>query len=249
MLKRDNAKDAALCEEIAALFHEHQGRYGYRRITAVLNASGYHINHKKVQRLMQQLGLKGKCKAKKYRSYHGKVGKIAPNRLKRNFTAAGLNEKWLTDVTEFKCGEGKLYLSPIKDVFNNEIISYDLSRSPNAEQTLRMLNQAVAKLPKGKRVILHSDQGWQYQMLGYRKMLENNGIIQSMSRKGNCLDNGAMESFFGRLKTECYAGRYFKTYAELEQTLHDYIAYYNHERIQIKLNGLSPVQYRTQSLH
>ncbi|PJG84211.1 IS3 family transposase [Conservatibacter flavescens] len=246
-LKQDKPRDAKFCEEITALFHEHHGRYGYRRITMVLKARGHHVNHKKVQRLMQQLSLKGKCKAKKYRSYRGEVGKIAPNVLERNFKAMKPNEKWLTDVTEFKCDEGKLYLSPIKDLFNNEIISYDLSRTPNFEQTIRMLNQAIARLPKGKTPILHSDQGWQYQMRGYRKRLEKYGIIQSMSRKGNCLDNSAMESFFGRLKTECYAGKRFKTYAELEQTLHDYIRYYNYERIQIKLKGLSPVQYRNQS--
>ena len=196
---------------------------------------------------MQQLGLKGKCKQRKYRSYQGAVGKIAPNRLERDFKASEPAEKWLTDVTELKCREGKLYLSPVKDMFNNEIIGYDLSRAPNFEQTKRMLKQVIAKLPKGKTPILHSDQGWQYQHRSYQIMLENNGIIQSMSRKGNCLDNSAMESFFGRLKTECYFGQEFNTYEELEQTIHDYIAYYNNERIQMKLNGLSPIQYRKQS--
>lgn len=214
----------------------------------MLKNQGNLINHKKVQKIMQQLDLKGKCKRKKYRSYRGEVGKIAPNRLARNFTATRPNEKWLTDVTEFKCGEGKLYLSPIKDTFNNEIISYDLSQTPNLRQTIRMWEGAIAKLPKGATPILHSDQGWQYQHLDYQNLLKINEIAQSMSRKGNCLDNSAMESFFARLKTECYEGREFKTYVELERVIHGYIAYYNNERIQLKLKGLIPVQYRIQSL-
>lgn len=247
-LSRKSDKNAKLRGEIIAIFHENDGAYGYRRVTAALRNQGTKVNHKKVQRIMQQLDLKGKCKQRKYRSYRGEVGKTAPNRLAGNFTASRPNEKWLTDVTEFKCAEGKLYLSPIKDQFNNEIISYDLSRSPNFSQTVRMLEGALAKLPKGATPILHSDQGWQYQHPGYQNRLKTNGIEQSMSRKGNCFDNSAMESFFARLKTECYYGRKFNTYAELEQTIHDYIAYYNHERIQLKLKGLSPVQYRTQSL-
>lgn len=243
-LKPKSDKNQSLRDEIRQIKAKHP-HYGYRRVTAVLTG----VNHKRVQRLMAEMGLQAVKKARKYRSYRGEVGKIAPNLLERNFKANALNEKWLTDVTEFKCDEGKLYLSPIKDLFNNEIISYTLSRSPNFEQITLMLNQAIAKLPKGKTPILHSDQGWQYQMQAYRDRLAKHGIIQSMSRKGNCLDNAAMESFFGRLKTECYVGKRFKTYAELEQTLHDYIAYYNNERIQLKLAGLSPVRYRNQSYY
>ncbi|MGY4674714.1 IS3 family transposase, partial [Ursidibacter arcticus] len=206
------------------------------------------VNHKKVQSIMQQLDLKGKCHRRKYRSYQGEVGKIADNLLQRHFQATKPNEKWVTDVTEFKCAEGKLYLSPIKDLFNGEIIAYDLARSPNFEQVVRMMKQAVARLDKATP-ILHSDQGWQYQQAGYRTILRQNGITQSMSRKGNCLDNSAMESFFGRLKTECYFGKRFETFSALEQAIHEYIHYYNNERIQVKLKGLSPVQYRTQSLN
>ncbi|VEB23897.1 Integrase core domain [Avibacterium volantium] len=197
---------------------------------------------------MQRLGLKGKSKQKKYRSYQGKVGQIADNLLQRDFTATMPNEKWVTDITEFKCAEGKVYLSPIKDLFNNEIIAYDVARSPNFEQITRMLTQAVNRLA-GEKPILHSDQGWQYQMMGYQEILKKHGIKQSMSRKGNCLDNGAMESFFGRLKTECYFGKRFETFEQLEKVIHEYIHYYNNERIQVKLKGLSPVEYRTQSLN
>ena len=137
---------------------------------------------------------------------------------------------------------------PIKDLFNHEIIAYDLSRSPDFEQITRMMAQAVTRL-NGETSILHSDQGWQYQMRRYQAILLKHGIRQSMSRKGNCLDNAAMESFFGRLKTECYEGKQFDTFEQLENTIHEYIHYYNHERIQCKLKGLSPVEYRTQSLN
>ena len=228
-----------------SIYHDNDGKYGYRRITLKLKES-IKVNHKKVQRIMQTLGLKGKCKTQKYRSYRGEVGRIASNLLKRDFTATQPNEKWVTDITEFKCAEGKLYLSPIKDLFNNEIVAYDLARNPNFGQITRMMKQAVTRL-EGAKPILHSDQGWQYQMADYQAILRDNGIKQSMSRKGNCLDNSAMESFFGRLKTECYYSKRFETFEQLEKTIHEYIHYYNHERIQVKLKGLSPVNYRTPS--
>ncbi|AHG73776.1 transposase-like protein [Mannheimia sp. USDA-ARS-USMARC-1261] len=246
-LPEKDDKNAAIKQEIAAIFHKNHGNYGYRRITLVLKKTKK-INHKKVQSIMQALELKGKCPRRKYRSYQGEVGKIADNLLQRNFHSTAPNEKWVTDITEFKYPEGKLYLSPIKDLFNDEIIAYDLAGSPNFEQITQMMTQAIARLD-GAKPILHSDQGWQYQMAEFRTILRKNGITQSMSRKGNCLDNGAMESFFGRLKTECYLGRQFETLTELEKTIHDYIHYYNNERIQVKLKGLSPVEYRTQSLN
>ena len=248
-LAEKDDKNAAIKQEIVRIYHENDGNYGYRRITLALREI-WLINHKKVQRLLQQLGLKGKSKhkRKKYYSYRGEVGKIADNLLQQDFHATAPNQKWVTDVSEFKCAEGKLYLSPIKDLFNGEIIAYDVARNPNFEQISRMMKQAVARLD-GATPILHSDQGWQYQMASYQSILKQNGIIQSMSRKGNCLDNSAMESFFGRLKTECYFGKRFETFEQLEQAIHEYIHYYNHERIQVKLKGLSPVEYRTQSLN
>lgn len=234
-------------QQIADIYHENNGNCGYRRITLKLRQTQV-INHKKVQSILQRPGLKGKCKRRKYRSYQGNVGKIAQNLLQRHFHATAPNQKWVTDVSEFQCAEGKLYLSPIKDLFNGEIIAYDLAKHPNFTQITRMMKQAVARLD-GAKPILHSDQGRQYQMAGYQDILKRNGIVQSMSRKGNCLDNSAMESFFGRLKTECYFGKRFETFEQLEQTIHAYIHYYNNERIQVKLKGLSPVQYRTQSLN
>ena len=188
-------------------------------------------------------------KSKKLTTYRGTIGHIAPNHLERHFTATKPNQKWVTDVTEFKAKDGnKVYLSPILDLFNNEIVSYTLSYTPNWAQVEKMLKLAVKRLNKTSGGILHSDQGWQYQMAAYRQILAEHGIIQSMSRKGNCLDNAAMESFFGRLKTECFYGREFNTREEIVDTVRDYLDYYNHRRIQLKLKGLSPIQYRRQSL-
>ena len=187
-------------------------------------------------------------KSKNLTTYRGTIGHIAPNHLERHFTATKPNQKWVTDVTEFKAKDGsKVYLSPILDLFNNEIVSYTLSYSPNWAQVEKMLKRAVKRLNKTSGSILHSDQGWQYQMVAYRRILAEHGIIQSMSRKGNCLDNAAMESFFGRLKTECFYGREFKTKEEIVDDVRDYLDYYNHRRIQLKLKGLSPIQYRKQS--
>ena len=188
-------------------------------------------------------------KSKKLTTYRGTIGHIAPNHLERRFTATKPNQKWVTDVTEFKAKDGsKVYLSPILDLFNNEIVSYTLSYSPNWAQVEKMLKLAVKRLDKTSGSILHSDQGWQYQMAAYRQILAEHGIIQSMSRKGNCLDNAVMESFFGRLKAECFYGREFNTREEIVNAVRDYLDYYNHRRIQLKLKGLGPIQYRLHSL-
>jgi transposase len=218
--------------------------YGYRRVSAKLVG----VNHKRVQRLIQEMGLQV-CtkKQRKYSSYKGEQGKIAPNLLQRDFSASKPNEKWLTDITEFRVKDEKLYFSPILDCFNNELIAYGLSRHPNGMLVQEMLLQAVEKLPRNANLILHSDQGIHYQMPSYQRLLAKNRISQSMSRKGNCLDNAAMESFFGRMKTECFHGKSFTSIDELEKVINDYVRYYNEERIQLKLKGLSPIQYRKQS--
>ena len=192
--------------------------------------------------------LKSRIRAVKYRSYKGQVGKIADNILQRQFEADKPNQKWVTDVTEFKVGSEKLYLSPIMDLFNGEIIAFQTQRRPMFGLVKDMLKEAVNKLKPSEKPIVHSDQGWQYQMAHYQRQLSEKGLIQSMSRKGNCLDNASMESFFGILKSECFYGEEFKTVDDLEQTVKEYIHYYNHERIKVKLKGLSPVEYRKQSL-
>lgn len=195
--KRLNTEDKYAVEkkEIKDIFHEHKGRYGYRRITTELHNRKYVINHKTVQRLMTEMDLKCKIRKVRYRSYIGEVGKISPNVIERDFSATAPNRKWATDVTQINIGSTKLYLSPILDMYNGEIISHNISTSPNLEQVYDMLDKAFEKFDCLDGLILHSDQGWQYQHAGYRKRLEERHIIQSMSRKGNCLDNSMMENF------------------------------------------------------
>ena len=232
---------------INQIYHENKGRYGYRRITLEMKNRGYIINHKTVLKLMNQLGIKCEIRKRKYRSYKGEVGKVCPNILDRNFNANKPNEKWVTDVTEFRVGEDKVYLSPILDLYNGEIISYNLSTKPTFAQVADMLDKAFDKIPTDTGLILHSDQGWQYQMKPYQIKLKEKGIVQSMSRKGNCLDNSVMENFFGLLKTEMFYKHKFKSTKHLMREIDKYIDYYNNKRIKCKLKGLSPVQYRIQS--
>ena len=188
--------------EITAIYHENKGRYGYRRITTALHNRGIHLNHKTVQRLIKQLGLVCRVRIKKYRSYKGEVGKIAPNLLNRDFRAEKPNQKWVTDVTEFSLFGQKLYLSPILDLHNGYMVSYTIAERPILSMVTAMLDKAFETIPDGTGLILHSDQGWQYQHKQYQRMLREKGIQQSMSRKGNCLDNAVMENFFGLLKSE-----------------------------------------------
>ena len=249
-LKRMQRKDKYLVEkeEIRAIYHENQGRYGYRRITMEMHNRGYVINHKTVSRLMKVLGLKCRVRIKKYRSYKGEIGKVAPNLINRDFHADAPNRKWTTDITEFSLSGKKLYLSPVLDMYNGEIISYSISEHPLLNQVMDMLDKAFAKIPDGTGLIFHSDQGWQYQHKMYQNRLKEKGIRQSMSRKGNCLDNAVMENFFGLLKSELFYIREFKSLEAFREELEKYIYYYNNDRIKGKLKGLSPVQYRVQSL-
>lgn len=240
-------KYATIKERIAAIYYENHGRYGYRRITLELHNQGYKINHKTVQRLMKDLHLKCMVRVKKYRSYKGEIGKIAPNIIARNFKADAPNKKWTTDITEFSLYGTKLYLSPILDMYNSEIISYNISEHPVLEQVMNMLDKAFEKIPDNTNLIFHSDQGWQYQHQKYQNRLKKKGIRQSMSRKGNCLDNSVMENFFGLLKSELLYLREFSSMEDFRIELEKYIDYYNNKRIKCKLKGLSPVQYRIQS--
>lgn len=229
------------------MFEANKQRYGYRRITLLLRQKGIVVNHKTVLKLMQSLNLSGKQrKNDKYHSYKGEVGKIADNLLNREFSANKPFEKLTTDVTQFKVCNEKIYLSPVMDLYNREIISYSITLSPNLEQIREMLQGLTERLPSDATPIFHSDQGWQYQHSEYQRYLQEHNIIQSMSRKGNCMDNGAMENFFGRLKVEMFYGETFSSTDEFIRCLKDYIDYYNNERIILKLK-MSPVKYRTQS--
>lgn len=235
---------------ISELFEKHERRYGYRRILKGLKAEGYVINHKKVQRIMKEMNLK--CvkfiRKSRYQSYKGKVGKVAKNRLNRRFNTRYAAQKLVTDVTEFKCVSGeKLYLSPVMDLYNGEIIGYSMSKRPTLDFVMASLEQAIPIMKERAiyRTTIHSDQGWHYQHNTWVKTLKQNKIFQSMSRKATCADNAAMENFFGLLKQEMYYGEELISYEELHTRIECYIDYYNNERIKLKLAGMSPVKYRT----
>ncbi|SFS65964.1 Transposase InsO and inactivated derivatives [Paenibacillus sp. BC26] len=237
--------DAELKRLIQSIYEEHKGLYGYRRIRDELLNRNYRVNHKKVQRIMKELGLKSIVRMKKYRSYKGTVGKIAPNVLDRNFKAQKPNEKWVTDITEFKLFGEKLYVSPVLDLYNGEIITYTVASRPTYSLVSEMLNQAFKRLSEEDALLLHSDQGWHYQMKQYQHALKKKGITQSMSRKGNCYDNAVMENFFGIMKSEFLYLNEFESVDHFKLELSRYMNYYNHKRIKAKLKGMSPVQYRT----
>lgn len=237
---------------IQEIFEENKGNYGYRRIQDELHAREHQVNHKRVKRIMDKLGLqctKFSRRSRRYNSYKGNVGTIAQNRLNRRFNTPIPLQKLLTDVTEFKClQEEKLYLSPILDLYNSEIISFKVSKRPTLDLALDPLKEAISVIEQHApyRTTIHSDQGWHYQHNSWVKTLEKHGLYQSMSRKGNCLDNSPMENFFGLLKQEMYYGEESVPYTTLKQRIEDYIDYYNNKRIKTKLSGLSPVAYRKQ---
>ena len=246
-------KEEKLILEIRAINKD----YGYRRICGELHNHGFIINKKKVQRIMQKLKLQVSTytrKSRKYSSYKGKVGKVAPNRIKRHFRTSIPYQKITTDTTEFKYyvtdSQGrllthKLYLDPFMDMYNGEIISYGISKTPSAENIMKALDNAIKLTASCQyRRTFHSDQGWVYQMKSYTNKLKKEGIFQSMSRKGNCHDNSVMENFFGLLKQEIYYGKTYYSYGELKQAIEDYIKYYNEKRIKERLGWLSPIQYR-----
>ncbi len=243
-------KHARLKQLITDLFKYHKGRYGYRRITTAIAATGLRLDAKTVQRKMGELGLKSVVRMKRYKSFKGEIGTTAPNHLNRQFAAAKANEKWVTDVTEFKVAGGKLFLSPIMDLCTGEIITYTMDSRPSLEMVTTMMRKALGALTSGEKPMLHSDQGWQYRMPVFQKLLAEGGLMQSMSRKGNCHDNASMESFFAVLKTEYFQLNTFSSAAELQAGVDEYIRYYNTERIKPRLGGLTPVAYRNQlSMH
>ena len=260
-----DTKNSDLMDAISSIYTGNHKRYGYRRITLQLKNEGWTVNHKTVKRLMSKLNLYGITPRAKYKSYKGDFNGAVDNKLLykkvdtkkhkteyiRDFSTSDVNEKWTTDVSEFHIAAGKLYLSPILDMHNREIVSYNISKSPSFKQVVDMLNEAFDKHSNLNNLIFHSDQGWQYQMFQYHKALKERGITQSMSRKGNCLDNSPMENFFGKMKNEMFYGHEyeFDTLEQLQKAMEEYINYYNNERIQVKLKGLTPCQARSQSLY
>ena len=243
-------RNADITSEIEGIFKENKGRYGVRRVHQALLNRGFQVNHKRVQRIMHQLGLMGKRPKEKYHSYKGEVGKVADNVVNRDFSAEKPLEKWTTDVSQFNLPWGKCYISPILDMNTNEIISYNLSLSPNMEQIRDMLQKAFDRFPSVKGLIMHSDQGWQYQHTIYRNELQKHGVVQSMSRKGNCYDNCIMETFFGRLKNEMFYGfeKEYTSFESFSRAIDEYIDYYNNRRIQAKTKWMPPSKFREASM-
>ena len=237
-------KYAQLRKEIVCIFHKHKGRYGYRRVCLQLCNEGYPVNHKTVAKLMNEMGLQAHRPKKHYHSFKGEVGKIAPNILERDFATDAPNRKWTTDVSQIEIHGKKCYLSPILDMWNGEIISYVISTRPNWEMVEEMLRKAFRKYPQLNNAVMHSDQGWLYQQTRYQYLLREHGLTQSMSRRGNCLDNSIMENFFGAMKNELLYPNEWDNIETFKIALRQYIRYYNNERIKLRLK-MSPVQYRT----
>lgn len=232
---------------IAEAFSRTPNGMGYRQVALVLrNEHGLSMSGKTVLKLMREEGLFTRIRKKRYDSYRGEAGTVAGNVLGRDFSAHRAIEKLVTDVTEFKVASGRVYLSPVLDLFNNEILSWGVSRSQGMGLVKEMMDGLEGRLT-GEQVLLHSDQGWQYQQKSYQLTLERLGITQSMSRKATCLDNAPIESFFGHLKDELYRGRRFESFDELAEEIDSYIEYWNTRRYQVGLKGLSPVGYRAQS--
>jgi putative transposase len=236
---------AAICDAFQAA----HGRYGHRRVHAVLIRQGFQVAKKTVLKLMRVLGLSCKVRRRRrYNSFKGEVGTIAGNVLNRDFTATGPNQKWVTDVTEFRVADHKVYLSPVIDLFDRAVVAYSWSLSPNLQLTNSSLTLAIATLQPGQRPLVHSDQGFQYQHRSWRALLKDADASQSMSRKANCYDNSVAENFFGHLKAELFHHNRFDTVEAFTTALDEYIRWYNNDRISTKLKGLSPVQYRAQAL-
>ncbi len=245
-------KDKWLKDKIVHIYNENKGIYGYRRITIALNQDSEvienytKINHKRVKRLMNILGLKSRIRIKKYKSYKGEVGKIAPNIVNRDFTTTNVDQKYVSDITEFKVAGVKIYLSPLIDLHTKEVLGYSYGKSPNVGLVIEMLDKSLNR-DTYNNLILHTDQGFQYQNMRFINYLKSRGITQSMSRKGNCYDNAVAENFFSHLKAEFYKIEKFKTVEEFCQKLEEYIHYYNNYRIVTK-QKMPPIQYRKHSL-
>jgi len=225
-----------------------EGIYGYRRMTLNINRLFNHkYNHKSISRLMNIAGIQSVIRRKKPRYKRAHPQHIAENLLNREFTAEKPNEKWVTDVTEFKYGSSrKAYLSAIKDLYDGSIISYVLGNSNNNKLVFKTLDEAISQLDR-EHPLIHSDRGFQYTSHGFKRKLDKAEITHSMSRVGKCIDNGPMESFWGTLKCEKYYLHKYETFEDLSKAIDEYIYFYNYERYQERLNGLSPIEYRAKA--
>ena len=244
---------AYLRPKVAQIFSRTPNGCGHRQVAMCLRAEeGEHIADKTVLKMMREMGLRcgirRETKYHRYNSYKGDVGQSFDNIIGRDFKADRPWQKMGTDVTEFKLSFGKAYLAPVYDFASKEIVAHSISMRPDLAQQQEMLHMLMDAKPQGAEPILHSDMGWQYQHKAYISALADNGFIQSMSRKGNCIDNGATEQVFGHLKDEFFRGQDWQTFESFKADLNAYITYWNTTRRQVKLKGLTPAQYRDQAL-
>ena len=244
---------AQLRPKVAQIFSRTPNGCGHRQVAMCLRAEeGERIADKTVLKIMREMGLR--CGIRRERAYHrynsykGSVGQSFDNIIGRDFKATGPWQKMGTDVTEFKLSFGKAYLAPVYDFASKEIVAHSISMCPNLAQQQEMLQILMEAKPEGAEPILHSDMGWQYQHETYIRTLADNGFIQSMSRKGNCIDNGATEQVFGHLKDEFFRGQDWQTFESFKADLDAYITHWNTTRRQVKLKGLTPAEYRDQAL-
>lgn len=241
-------ENGQLMKAMIFIYEKVEGIYGYRQLTINLRRrTDQRINPKRIYRLMRVAGIQSIIRRKKKKYVKSMPQQVAENLLDRNFTAAQSNEKWLTDVTEFKYGDGhKAYLSAILDLHDKSIVAYALSHSNNNSLVFKTLDLALKAAPNSTPMI-HSDRGYQYTSWEFKKRLDAHGLTQSMSRVGKCIDNGPMEGFWGTLKCEKYYLHKYQTFETLEKDIDNYIYFYNYERLQAKLNSLSPMEVRTKA--
>ena len=238
-----------LKEAIRQVFEDAKGAYGHRRILAVLRRQQRRVSKKTVLKMMRALGLRCRVRRRRrYNSFRGEVGQAAENVLNRQFATKRKNTKWATDVTEFTIGSSKVYLSPILDLYDNRVISTTVGPSPSVKMVTDGLRTAINDLEPSEKPLVHSDQGFQYRHTLWQDTLRDAGLTQSMSRKGTCLDNAAMESFFSHLKEEWFRIREPQTLAEFHAGLSEYLTWWNSARIQKRLGYLSPNEYRQDAL-
>lgn len=243
------AENEKLTQAMLLLYEKVERIFGYRQLTLHLRRQmDKPINAKRVYRLMRLEGIQSVIRRKRKKYVGSTPQQVAENVLNRNFEAEAPNQKWVTDVTEFKYGNGKkAYLSAIKDLYDKSIVAYVLGHSNNNLLVFETLESALQTTPKSQ-ALLHSDRGFQYTSLAFKEMLDDAKLTQSMSRVGCCIDNGPMESFWGTLKCEKYYLHTYRTFEALQKDIDDYIEFYNNERLQAKLNGLSPVEFRTKAV-
>ncbi len=238
-----------IIEEMIILNKKVEGIYGYRRMKMNINRRfNQNFNHKRIYRLMKVTGLQSVIRKKKKRYKYSTPQYVAENTLNREFTAAAPNEKWVTDVTEFKYGSSKkAYLSAIRDLYDGSIVSYVLGHRNDNRLVFKTIDLAIDTLNDKEHPLIHSDRGYQYTSRGFKRRIDDAAMAHSMSRVGKCIDNGPIESFWGTLKCEKYYLHKYETYEELSKAINEYIYFYNYERYQEKLNGLSPIEYRAKA--